>query len=79
MLRFTALNGLEKPKDDTLTALKRLNTVIYGAFEYDQEATHVHSPIEQALGSGRGVCQDFAHIMIAIARGWGVPARYVSG
>ena len=27
----------------------------------------------------RGVCQDFAHIMIAIARGWGVPTRYVSG
>ena len=27
----------------------------------------------------RGVCQDFAHIMIAIARAWGMPARYVSG
>ncbi len=29
--------------------------------------------------AGRGVCQDFAHIMIAIARHWGIPTRYVSG
>ena len=41
--------------------------------------TQVHSPIEDALGAKRGVCQDFAHIMIAIARSWGIPARYVSG
>ncbi len=31
------------------------------------------------LETGRGVCQDYAHLMIALARGWGVPSRYVSG
>jgi transglutaminase-like putative cysteine protease len=72
-------NGLEKPQGDTLSALKRLNNVIFGAFDYEIGVTQVHSPIEQALCVRRGVCQDFAHIMIAIARGWGVPARYVSG
>ena len=79
LAQFMAAHDLERPKDDTLTALKKLNTVIYGAFDYEVGVTQVHSPIEQALAEGRGVCQDFAHIMIAILRNWGVPARYVSG
>ena len=37
------------------------------------------SPIEHILETGRGVCQDYAHVMIAIVRSWGVPTRYVSG
>ena len=37
------------------------------------------SSIEHILESGRGVCQDYAHTMIAIARSWSIPARYVSG
>jgi transglutaminase-like putative cysteine protease len=41
--------------------------------------TAADSPIDEALAHGRGVCQDFAHIMIAICRSWGIPARYVSG
>src|ERR1051326_383976 len=77
--RFTAAHDLRRPEADTLTALKKLNTVIYGAFDYEVGVTQVHSPIAQALAAGRGVCQDFAHIMIAIVRSWGVPARYVSG
>jgi len=79
LARFTAEHKLEQPQGDTLTALKKLNTAIYGAFDYEVGVTQVHSPIAQALTEGRGVCQDFAHIMIAIARSWGVPARYVSG
>jgi transglutaminase-like putative cysteine protease len=76
---FAHRHSLDRPEGDPLTALKRLNGVIYSAFEYETGVTQVHSPIEQALSAGRGVCQDFAHIMIAIARSWGVPARYVSG
>jgi transglutaminase-like putative cysteine protease len=37
------------------------------------------SPETQALARGRGVCQDFAHLMIAACRALGLPARYVSG
>ncbi|HEY2070449.1 MAG TPA: transglutaminase family protein [Rhizomicrobium sp.] len=70
---------LTRPKEDTLTALKRLNTTIHDSFAYESGITEVHSPIDDALKAGRGVCQDFAHIMIAAARSWGVPARYVSG
>ena len=58
---------------------KTLTRAIYDSFEYQSGITEVHSPIEHALRERRGVCQDFAHIMIAIARAWGVPARYVSG
>lgn len=76
---FCTSRGVEKPEGNALSALKHLNTVIYDAFEYQPGVTEVHSPIDHALESGRGVCQDFAHIMIAIVRSWGIPARYVSG
>ncbi|MDG2522860.1 transglutaminase family protein [Caulobacter segnis] len=64
---------------DPLTALRLLNKTIYDAFDYEPGVTEADSPIDEALEAGRGVCQDFAHIMIAICRSWGVPARYVSG
>jgi transglutaminase-like putative cysteine protease len=76
---FIATQKLEKPEGDPLTALKTLSTRIHDAFEYESGVTEVHSPIELALKERRGVCQDFTHIMIAIARHWRVPARYVSG
>ncbi|HVM99922.1 MAG TPA: transglutaminase family protein [Caulobacteraceae bacterium] len=64
---------------DPLTAARELSGLIYSAFEYETGVTEADSPIDHALEEGRGVCQDFAHIMIAICRGWGLPARYVSG
>lgn len=76
---FMREKKLDKPQGDPLTALKLLNHTIFDAFEYEPGATQVHSPIDHALKIRRGVCQDFAHIMIAIARIWGIPARYVSG
>lgn len=76
---FVAARGLEERQGDPISALKRLCKTIYESFEYEIGATEVHSPIDHALSGRRGVCQDFAHIMIAIARGWGIPSRYVSG
>ena len=76
---FMAEHGLIVPKSDPLTVLKSLNTTIYDAFSYQVGVTDASSPIDDALNAGRGVCQDFAHIMIAVARSWGIPARYVSG
>ncbi|HZZ37093.1 MAG TPA: transglutaminase family protein [Caulobacteraceae bacterium] len=65
--------------NDPLSAVHDLNNAISEAFEYETGVTDAESPIDHALKEGRGVCQDFAHIMIAICRSWGVPARYVSG
>lgn len=76
---FMKEKNLEKAPADPLTALKILNRTIYETFDYEPGATKVHSPIGHALKIRRGVCQDFAHIMIAIARRRGIPARYVSG
>ena len=64
---------------DPWTLLLRINTEIFRAFEYTPQSTQVDSPIDDALRTRRGVCQDFAHIMLALVRPLGIPARYVSG
>ena len=77
---FVQQHDIDRLKSfDPLTAVRALSTKIYNAFAYEPGVTDVESPIDLALKSGRGVCQDFAHIMIAICRAWGIPAKYVSG
>jgi transglutaminase-like putative cysteine protease len=77
---FVAEHGVDQLRvRDPLSALRELSTIIYGAFGYESGVTDAESPIDVALAAKKGVCQDFAHIMIAICRSWGVPARYVSG
>ena len=51
-------------RGDPLSLLKELNQAMYGAFKYKAKTTRVDSPIEDALTSQEGVCQDFAHIFI---------------
>ena len=46
---------------------------------YERGTTNVHTRADEALADGRGVCQDFAHVLIGACRVHGVPARYVSG
>jgi transglutaminase-like putative cysteine protease len=48
-------------------------------FVYDTRATEISTPLRDVFEKRRGVCQDFAHIMIAGLRGLGLPAAYVSG
>ena len=62
-----------------LQLLLQLNQALYDKFDYVPNSTKVDSPIDDALHSRRGVCQDFAHIMIALVRGLKIPCRYVSG
>jgi transglutaminase-like putative cysteine protease len=62
-----------------LELLRELNTEMYEFFEYAPNTTKVDSPIDEALESRQGVCQDFAHIMIALVRQLKIPCRYVSG
>jgi transglutaminase-like putative cysteine protease len=68
-----------KRRADPLSLLRELNNAIHLNFEYEQQSTRVDSPIDEALAARKGVCQDFAHIMIALVRGVGIPCRYVSG
>lgn len=64
---------------DPLQAVMRVSQAVYDRFTYDPESTHVDSPVDDALRTRSGVCQDFAHVLIALLRELGVPARYVSG
>ena len=85
--RTTWINDLEaflckhklNPGGDISAALHTLERVIHENLQYVPQSTTVDTSIEEVLHQGRGVCQDFAHIMIAIARHWGVPSRYVMG
>ncbi len=64
---------------DPLTTLRQMMESLYHAFEYVPQTTTVESPIDEAIEARRGVCQDFTHIMLALVREMGIPARYVSG
>ena len=59
--------------------LHSLNRQINGRMRFDVDATGVCTGAEEAFAAGHGVCQDFAHSFIAVARRLGIPARYVSG
>ncbi|MBB5867286.1 transglutaminase-like putative cysteine protease [Allocatelliglobosispora scoriae] len=58
---------------------ERICTGVYTAMSYGFGVTSVLTTAAQALAGGVGVCQDYAHIMIALCRLAGLPARYVSG
>lgn len=66
-------------RDDPLMLVHELNQSLFDYFEYVPRATRVDSPIDEAITSRKGVCQDFAHAMIALLRHVRIPARYVSG
>ena len=61
------------------SALDELTLAISREFTYDRTVTNVYSSVDDVLALRAGVCQDFAHLFIAVARAMGVPARYVSG
>ncbi|MFE0752328.1 transglutaminase N-terminal domain-containing protein [Inquilinus sp. NPDC058860] len=67
------------PGRPILEAATELMQRIKADFTYDPKATAVSTPLIEAFETRRGVCQDFAHIMIACLRGVGLPAAYVSG
>ena len=76
--RFVEARGL-RPADDPFSTAIELREELHRTFEFAPGSTAADSPIETILESGRGVCQDYAHVMATILRGWGVPCRYVSG
>lgn len=62
-----------------LLAARDLMQRIHRDFTYESQSTQVNTPALEALAQRKGVCQDFAHIMVACLRAYGLPARYVSG
>ena len=64
---------------DPLATAQRLCTYVHEAISFESGVTSVATTAAEALATGRGVCQDSAHAMIALCRAAGLPARYVSG
>jgi transglutaminase-like putative cysteine protease len=62
-----------------LVAAQDLMVRIHSDLLYESQSTEVNTPAVQALAQRKGVCQDFAHIMVGCLRAMGLPARYVSG
>jgi transglutaminase-like putative cysteine protease len=66
-------------EDDLWAAALKLMRVVHGELAYQPGSTTVQTRAGEALQARRGVCQDFAHVMIALCRVIGIPALYVSG
>jgi transglutaminase-like putative cysteine protease len=60
-------------------ALSGLNAAIFRAFRYEPGSTTNDTPLAQVWKEKRGVCQDFAHILLSVLRTGGIPCRYVCG
>jgi transglutaminase-like putative cysteine protease len=79
----SAATGLEAPaRDERRTLLENVQTLMDWTaerFAYHPGATDVHAPLSVFFEKRAGVCQDFAHWIVAVVRSWGLPARYASG
>jgi transglutaminase-like putative cysteine protease len=67
------------PGRPLVQAATELTARMHRDFTYASQSTDINTPALEALESRRGVCQDFAHILLACLRSLGLPARYVSG
>lgn len=67
------------PGTPLLIGAQRLMQRIFDEFTFDPASTDVSTPVTEVFDRRRGVCQDFAHLMIACLRSLGLPARYMSG
>lgn len=62
-----------------LELAERVTSWVHANLKYSYDVTDVSTTASQALAAGAGVCQDYAHVMLSIARACGLAARYVSG
>ena len=74
-----ARTQVELAGPDTVSAVLALHRLVGTSLSYEPGATQVGIPVEDVLGQGLGVCQDYAHLAVALCRSQGIPARYVSG
>ena len=72
-------HDLARPRATVIDTVRALGRAIHAEMRFDAAATSVETGPAQAFAQRRGVCQDFAHVMIAALRELGVPAGYVSG
>lgn len=64
---------------DVVSAVLALHRRVHSSMSYVPGATYVGMGVDEVFGRGQGVCQDYAHLAVAMCRSVGIPARYVSG
>lgn len=74
-----AADALSAEAEWGLPLADRINDWVYQSMTYRHGVTGVRTTAAEALAIGGGVCQDYAHVMLAVCRACGLPARYVSG
>lgn len=74
-----AQSARRQSNDNAASFLITLTRLLHRAYTYAPGATNVNTTLHQVLEEKRGVCQDFAHLMLSVCRRQGIPARYVSG
>ena len=74
-----AAESLASSAEWGLPLADRINDWVYQSLTYQHGVTGVRTTASEALALGSGVCQDYAHVMLAMARACGLPSRYVSG
>jgi transglutaminase-like putative cysteine protease len=72
--RIAAVTG-----DDVVGIVLALHRFVHTSLEYTPGATYIGVDVNEVLAQGKGVCQDYAHLAVALCRSVGIPARYVSG
>jgi transglutaminase-like putative cysteine protease len=78
-LREAAEQRAASAGDDVVGAVLALHRMVGTSLEYQTGSTQIGVDVNDVLRGRKGVCQDYAHLLIALARSIGVPARYVSG
>lgn len=78
-LRAFATEVGDPGTDDLVAWYLHAGATIKRTFAYDTKATSVQTTIDESIRARAGVCQDYAHILVALCRFNGIPARYVSG
>lgn len=71
--------SLDLPEGTALDRARYLAHAVHEAFTYAPGTTDIHTTAEQAMARRQGVCQDYAHAMLALCRMAGIPCRYVVG
>lgn len=72
--RIAAVTG-----DDVVGIVLALHRFVHTSLQYTPGATYIGVDVNEVLAKGKGVCQDYAHLAVAMCRSIGIPARYVSG
>ena len=72
-------NKVKKNKKDLIEFCHDLNLITAQSIKYVSGSTSINTSAKKAIEQGRGVCQDFAHILISLARMNNIPARYING